>query len=126
MAHYKRKGPKDTRAGCLMCKPHKSNGAKGSFGSQTMQERKAIVATQLPRTWSKGGKRKPYTIEACSGSGDYLPKESHWMLFRRYAMERDRDQALAVLQRKMSRRAFLRRRRGLGFVEFYRVGPTDR
>jgi hypothetical protein len=23
MAHHKRKGPKSTRAGCLMCKPHK-------------------------------------------------------------------------------------------------------
>ena len=23
MAHHKRKGPKSTRAGCLLCKPHK-------------------------------------------------------------------------------------------------------
>ncbi|HVZ83555.1 MAG TPA: hypothetical protein VG893_07745 [Terracidiphilus sp.] len=23
MANFKRKGPKSTRAGCLMCKPHK-------------------------------------------------------------------------------------------------------
>ncbi len=27
MAHHKRKGPKSTRAGCLLCKPHKCQGA---------------------------------------------------------------------------------------------------
>ncbi|WP_394694381.1 hypothetical protein [Hyphobacterium sp.] len=26
MAHHKRKGPKSTRAGCLMCKSHKRQG----------------------------------------------------------------------------------------------------
>lgn len=26
MANHKRKGPKSTRAGCLMCKPHKRQG----------------------------------------------------------------------------------------------------
>lgn len=26
--HHKRKGPKSTRAGCLLCKPHKRQGAK--------------------------------------------------------------------------------------------------
>ena len=25
--HHRRKGPKSTRAGCLMCKPHKRQGA---------------------------------------------------------------------------------------------------
>lgn len=28
MANHKRKKPKNSRAGCLMCKPHKANGAK--------------------------------------------------------------------------------------------------
>lgn len=28
MANYKRKGPKSTRSGCLLCKPHKRQGAK--------------------------------------------------------------------------------------------------
>ena len=28
MAHHKRKGPKSTRSGCLLCKPHKRQGAK--------------------------------------------------------------------------------------------------
>ena len=27
MAHHKRKGPKSVRAGCLLCKPHKRQGA---------------------------------------------------------------------------------------------------
>lgn len=27
MAHHKRTGPKSTRAGCLMCKPHKRQGS---------------------------------------------------------------------------------------------------
>ena len=26
--HHKRKGPKSTRAGCLMCKPHKRQGTR--------------------------------------------------------------------------------------------------
>jgi hypothetical protein len=29
MAHHKRKRPKNRRAGCLLCKPHKRNNAKG-------------------------------------------------------------------------------------------------
>lgn len=28
--NHKRKKPKNSRAGCLMCKPHKMNGAKRS------------------------------------------------------------------------------------------------
>lgn len=39
--NHKRKRPKNRRAGCLLCKPHKANGAKGSKESQTMQERRA-------------------------------------------------------------------------------------
>lgn len=27
--HHKRGKPKNSRAGCLLCKPHKMNGAKG-------------------------------------------------------------------------------------------------
>lgn len=27
MAHHKRKGPKSTRAGCMLCKPHKRQGS---------------------------------------------------------------------------------------------------
>ena len=28
MAHHKRRRPKNRRAGCLACKPHKANGVK--------------------------------------------------------------------------------------------------
>jgi hypothetical protein len=44
MAHHKRRRPKSRRAGCLMCKSHKANGAKGSRNHQTLQERKARVS----------------------------------------------------------------------------------
>jgi len=39
--HHKRRRPKSRRAGCLLCKPWKANGAKGTEASQTFQERKA-------------------------------------------------------------------------------------
>jgi hypothetical protein len=39
--NHKRKRPKNRRAGCLLCKPYKANGAKGRTESQTLQERKA-------------------------------------------------------------------------------------
>ncbi len=34
--HHKRKRPKNRRAGCLLCKPHKANGAD----RRTLQEKK--------------------------------------------------------------------------------------
>jgi hypothetical protein len=43
--NHKRKRPKNRRAGCLLCKPHKANGAKGREESQTVQERKARERT---------------------------------------------------------------------------------
>jgi hypothetical protein len=34
MANHKRRRPKNRRAGCLLCKPHKQNGwGKGRFNS---------------------------------------------------------------------------------------------
>jgi hypothetical protein len=38
MANHKRGKPKNARAGCLMCKPHKANGAKDA---EPLQELKA-------------------------------------------------------------------------------------
>ncbi len=43
--HHKRKRPKNRRAGCLLCKPHKANGAKGRKSHQTLQELKARERT---------------------------------------------------------------------------------
>ena len=37
MANHKRKGPKSTRTGCLLCKPHKRQGVK----APTRQARRA-------------------------------------------------------------------------------------
>ena len=45
--NHKRRRPKSTRAGCLMCKPHKANGIKGGFKAQTRQEQKAIELEDL-------------------------------------------------------------------------------
>ena len=39
MANHKRKGPKSTRSGCLMCKPHKRQGSK-------LSERQKASATR--------------------------------------------------------------------------------
>jgi len=41
MANHKRRRPKSTRAGCLLCKPHKHQCAKGSLAAQSRQERRA-------------------------------------------------------------------------------------
>ncbi len=39
--HHKRGRAKRRRSGCLFCKPHKGNGTKSKFASQTYQEQKA-------------------------------------------------------------------------------------
>lgn len=39
--NHKRRRPKNRRAGCLLCKPHKSNGEKDRAASQTRQEQLA-------------------------------------------------------------------------------------
>jgi radical SAM superfamily enzyme len=44
MAHHKRRRPKHSRAGCLFCKPHKSNKSKDREEAQTQQERKARIS----------------------------------------------------------------------------------
>lgn len=41
--NHKRKRPKNRRAGCLMCKPHKANGAKHSE-RDTHQEKRAKLS----------------------------------------------------------------------------------
>jgi len=46
MAHYKRKGPKSTRAGCLLCKPHKRQGHKRTERARFNQYRKDKVAAE--------------------------------------------------------------------------------
>ncbi len=40
MAHHKRKGPKSTRAGCLLCKPQKRQGAAKADRQKVSELRK--------------------------------------------------------------------------------------
>jgi hypothetical protein len=49
MANFKRGRAKNRRAGCLMCKPHKANGSKGSLNNQTRQEKKARLCEKEQR-----------------------------------------------------------------------------
>lgn len=43
MANFKRKGPKSTRSGCLLCKPHKRQGAKCTHAPREAAKRKAAA-----------------------------------------------------------------------------------
>lgn len=44
--HFKRKRPKSSRSGCLMCKPHKANhcGHQGKNDGLNMRNKKRMVA----------------------------------------------------------------------------------
>lgn len=47
--HHKRGRAKVRRAGCVMCKPHKSNGFKGKLIYQTRQEKRARLSESEQR-----------------------------------------------------------------------------
>ena len=59
--HHKRGRPKDRRAGCLLCKPHKANRAKGTLDAQTRQEQIARESTDN-RSTNSNMSDQPYTI----------------------------------------------------------------
>ncbi len=42
--HFKRKGPKSTRSGCMMCKPHKRQGAEYAARSRFSAVRRMLSA----------------------------------------------------------------------------------
>lgn len=44
--HHKRKGPKSTRAGCLLCKPHKRQGAALPHRQRHSVNRQLLAARQ--------------------------------------------------------------------------------
>jgi hypothetical protein len=44
VAHHKRKGPKSTRSGCLLCKPQKRQGAPLATRQRFSQTRKIKAA----------------------------------------------------------------------------------
>ncbi len=43
--HHKRKRPKNRRAGCLMCKPHKANGSCPRHKDMTMGNLRRFQST---------------------------------------------------------------------------------
>ena len=47
--HHKRKGPKSTRAGCLLCKPQKRQGARLSDRQRHSVNRRATIAKEMVR-----------------------------------------------------------------------------
>ena len=56
MSHHKRGRPKQSRAGCLFCKPYKGNGTKGMKSQQTIHELRARISEkeQLTESWPSG------------------------------------------------------------------------
>lgn len=44
--HHKRHGPKSTRAGCLLCKPHKRQGARHKERQRFSQTKQLRVAAE--------------------------------------------------------------------------------
>ena len=47
MANFKRRRPKNTRAGCLMCKSHKANHAKAGGEKDKLAERKKVAEREI-------------------------------------------------------------------------------
>lgn len=47
--NHKRKGPKSTRAGCLLCEWHKHQALKKTKAAQPRQERRARVSEREQR-----------------------------------------------------------------------------
>jgi hypothetical protein len=58
MAHYKRKGPKSTRAGCLLCKPQKRQGAPLKTRRKFSEMRGRRIADEKISEASSGDKRR--------------------------------------------------------------------
>ena len=54
--HFKRKGPKSTRAGCLLCKPYKRQGAKLTERQRHSVNRMLVSAAQQLRDDSGSSK----------------------------------------------------------------------
>ena len=50
MAHHKRKKPKSTRAGCLLCKPHKRQGAPKADRRRFADRRRAMRGLVTQKT----------------------------------------------------------------------------
>ena len=135
MANFKRGRAKDRRSGCLFCKPHKSNGMKDTFGCQTIQERKAILAERPERVKSsaKYKARRRFSIEERRIGRDGKPSGGllgTWgVKCKWYRTEADRDEALVALRKSVRNyeiRPYQRGEAGIyrGPDWEYRAGPT--
>ena len=62
MAHHKRKGPKSTRSGCLLCKPHKHQ-RTGRLNRQR----------HIVRKWLHGDDRQALVRLAAGPSAELRP-----------------------------------------------------
>lgn len=103
--HHKRRHPKNRRAGCLMCKPWKMNGMGRS--AETMQERRAreAEARQHDTPARHGRGKRTFLLEYRPVEGTFMFRHwgGHWRTYKRYRSERDRDNALAGLQKSDER-----------------------
>lgn len=52
--HHRRKRCKNRRSGCLLCKPHKSNGRKGMKCAENRQGMRARARLQDEYRWNNG------------------------------------------------------------------------
>ncbi len=52
--HHKRKGPKSTRSGCMLCKPHKRQGAPRTVKVKGQPGRQSLRGAATP---DEGGRR---------------------------------------------------------------------
>lgn len=50
--HHKRGRRKNARAGCILCKPAKANGTKGTWRAQTRQELRARIGEREQRGYA--------------------------------------------------------------------------
>jgi hypothetical protein len=75
VAHHKRRKPKNKRAGCLWCKPHKHQRAKDCFDSKTVQEKRELQ-DELPPPARKS--RKKNTRRWCRGK-EGVPHKPAWI-----------------------------------------------
>ncbi len=85
MAHHKRKRAKNQRAGCLLCKPHKANGAKDKTKAalaalETLWAEEWALEVRDPLFVSKNGLSESELIKRCLECG--LPVEDNLWCFR--------------------------------------------
>jgi hypothetical protein len=117
--HYKRKKPKNSRAGCLMCKEWKVNGFRTeseggeSWSDHVRREADAMELSGLETKRKAKSKKRKYTIECKSiKKSRFWAKE--WTVFKRYKIKESRDEALKTLKSKELRRfnPYLQYRKG--------------